>query len=75
MFKLKHNAKRKRPKNDLQNTTQNTKDRTTRNESLNSDSRPHTITKMNDNWNMDSTIAESSHLQEKTTIRFREIKI
>ena len=46
MFKLKHNAKRKRPKNDLQNTTQNTKDRTTRNES---DSRPHTITKMNDN--------------------------
>ena len=49
MLKLKHNAKRKRPNNDLQNTTQNTKDRTTRNESLNSDSRPHTITKMNDN--------------------------
>ena len=49
MFKLKHNAKRKRSNNDLQNTTQNTKDRTTQNESLNSDSRPHTITKMNDN--------------------------
>ena len=40
MFKLKHNAKWKRPNNDLQNTTQSTKDRTPRKERLNSDRRP-----------------------------------